>query len=265
MKPPRKIGAPPKRDPKPGERFQIGVRVTPEMKRRLEAAAEQSGRSLTQEAELRLERSFDRQDLLSEVLTTAYGSKQVAGIIMTIAIAFNLAGHQAVMFSQPQKSRDPAQPTDFWLSDPYAFAHAVESVIRVLETVRPDGDANLPKGQPGWSVAVGTSTALGVMGRIKSESVATEVERQVRALLGEIVERFPDEEASRKELIRKIEDTIARTSKTASRLTDIISTLHDAPSAQIGPRRREPDTGRSEGADRQSKVTKRRDQKESKP
>ena len=78
---PRKIGAPPKRDPRPGERFQLGVRVTPDLKRKLDAAAQESGRSLNQETELRLERSFDRQELLPEVLTLAYGEKVAANLM----------------------------------------------------------------------------------------------------------------------------------------------------------------------------------------
>jgi hypothetical protein len=54
----KRIGRPTKA-PKPGERVTLGLRVTPEMKRRLEAAAIQNGRSLSQEAELRLSRSLE--------------------------------------------------------------------------------------------------------------------------------------------------------------------------------------------------------------
>jgi predicted transcriptional regulator len=54
------------------------LRVTPELKQRLDAAAEASGRSQSQEAEFRLERSFDRTDLLAEVLTLAYGEEAAA-------------------------------------------------------------------------------------------------------------------------------------------------------------------------------------------
>lgn len=61
-----------------GERVPLSLRVTPEMKRRLDAAAEQSGRSQSQEAELRLERTFDRQGLLFEILALAYGSERIA-------------------------------------------------------------------------------------------------------------------------------------------------------------------------------------------
>ena len=54
----KRIGRPIKA-PKPGERVQLGLRVTPEMKKRLEKAAIKNGRSISQEAELRLERSLD--------------------------------------------------------------------------------------------------------------------------------------------------------------------------------------------------------------
>lgn len=53
----KRMGRPTK-PPKEGERVQLGLRVTPEMKRRLEAAATKRGRSLSQEAELRLEGSL---------------------------------------------------------------------------------------------------------------------------------------------------------------------------------------------------------------
>ena len=57
----KRIGRPTK-PPKPGERVALGLRVTPEMKRKLEKAAVKSGRSLSQEVEWRIERSlvFDR-------------------------------------------------------------------------------------------------------------------------------------------------------------------------------------------------------------
>ena len=54
----KRIGRPTKR-PKPGERVPLGLRVTPEMKKRLEKAAIRNGRSISQEVELRLERSLD--------------------------------------------------------------------------------------------------------------------------------------------------------------------------------------------------------------
>jgi hypothetical protein len=57
-KPAKRIGRPTK-PPVEGERVPLGLRVTAEAKRKLEEAAIKSGRSISQEAELRIERSFD--------------------------------------------------------------------------------------------------------------------------------------------------------------------------------------------------------------
>lgn len=73
--PKKRIGRPTKK-PKPGERVPLGLRITPRMKRKLEEAARRKGRSLSQEVELRLERSIDfarhvviaRGDIWSPVL-----------------------------------------------------------------------------------------------------------------------------------------------------------------------------------------------------
>ena len=49
----------PVKPPKEGERVSLGLRVTPDMRRKLEKAALKSGRSLSQEVERRLDRSLD--------------------------------------------------------------------------------------------------------------------------------------------------------------------------------------------------------------
>jgi hypothetical protein len=68
----KRMGRPTK-PPTPGDRVGLSLRVTAEIKERLEASATYKGRSLSQEAEFRLERSFETQSLLMEVLTLAYG------------------------------------------------------------------------------------------------------------------------------------------------------------------------------------------------
>jgi hypothetical protein len=62
----KRIGRPTK-PPKEGERVALGLRVTPRMKRWLEEAATKNGRSLSQEAEFRLDMSLssDRQLILA--------------------------------------------------------------------------------------------------------------------------------------------------------------------------------------------------------
>jgi len=56
----KRLGRPTK-PPTPGERVPVGFRITAQTKQKLEAAAIESGRSLSQEAELRLEQSFERE------------------------------------------------------------------------------------------------------------------------------------------------------------------------------------------------------------
>jgi hypothetical protein len=73
----KRIGRPTK-PPKPGERVTLGLRVTPEVKEKLQLAAVGKGRSLSQEAEFRLERSFETESLLPDVLTLAYGQRLAA-------------------------------------------------------------------------------------------------------------------------------------------------------------------------------------------
>jgi hypothetical protein len=57
----------PLKEPAPGERVPLSLRITPSAKKKLEAAAELNGRSLSQEAEYRIERSFDREDISKRV------------------------------------------------------------------------------------------------------------------------------------------------------------------------------------------------------
>ena len=61
----------PRQEPKAGERVQLSFRITPELKRRLDSSAEENGRSQSQEAEIRLARSFERDDMLEQVFGKA--------------------------------------------------------------------------------------------------------------------------------------------------------------------------------------------------
>jgi hypothetical protein len=76
-------GRPRKHEPEAGEKLPLGIRVTPEMKARLEEIAAGSGRSQSQEAEYRLERSFEREGLLLEALALAFG-ETIAGTVLLL-------------------------------------------------------------------------------------------------------------------------------------------------------------------------------------
>ncbi|MGH1592231.1 TraY domain-containing protein [Methylobacterium phyllosphaerae] len=65
----------PKRLPEgEGKRIPLNMRTTRETRERLEQAAEKSGRSLAQEIEIRLERSFDFQNIIAQ--TISYTAEQ---------------------------------------------------------------------------------------------------------------------------------------------------------------------------------------------
>jgi len=93
INPTKRTGRPTKAST-PGERMSLGLKVTAEVKDRLDRAARASGRTQSQEAEMRLERSFEREALLPELLELAYG-RYVAGLLLALGRAMDLAGFAA--------------------------------------------------------------------------------------------------------------------------------------------------------------------------
>lgn len=73
---PRRVGRP-RRDHDEGERVGLSLRVTPEIKRALDVAAESHGRSLSQECELRLEQTFREESIVSQVLVALRNADSV--------------------------------------------------------------------------------------------------------------------------------------------------------------------------------------------
>ena len=82
-KKPKNFGGRPKTPGKVDERVHLGFRVTPQLKERLEQTAKNLGRSQSQEAEMRLERSFDRADLLAEIIAMLKDNPKVVKAIAT--------------------------------------------------------------------------------------------------------------------------------------------------------------------------------------
>jgi hypothetical protein len=137
----RNRGGRPGREPDPGERVKLGLRVTPQMKARLDTAAKHSGRSQSQEAEFRLERSFDRQDLVRDALTSAYGA-ELAGLLMMSGLAMLNAG-----LNQYWNRSDPLEGDEEltnWTDDPTAYDQGVQAINLILEAYRPSGEVEKP-------------------------------------------------------------------------------------------------------------------------
>lgn len=148
MKQPRKVGRP-GREPRPGERVPLGLRVTPDLKRRLDGAAMRSGRSQSQEAEFRLASSFDREDLLREVLSLRFGD-EVASWLLTLGLAAEgVGGHCFRM----KHTRD----AETWAADGFAVKQALEAMRHVVDAIpvpeenREAPDYRGPAAAAGWS------------------------------------------------------------------------------------------------------------------
>src|SRR5947209_4679163 len=78
----------------PRARVSLGLKVTPGIKTKVDVAAKENGRTQSQEAEERLERSFQNQNLLDQVLDLAYG-RELAGVLMMIGRAMRVTGQRA--------------------------------------------------------------------------------------------------------------------------------------------------------------------------
>ena len=122
----KRRGGWPARTPEPGERVPMSFRVTPGFKAKLDLAAKLSGRSLAQEIELRLERSFDEERHLTDALELGFG-RSVAGLMLAIGYL--------VKEATPAR-RSPGEID--WLSDIEAFRSLIESIDLLLQAIDPN-------------------------------------------------------------------------------------------------------------------------------
>ncbi len=125
----------PAKHPTEGKRIPLGLRVTAQIKQRLDDAAAKNGRSQSQEAELRLERSFERQDLLPETLALAFG-QEAGGLLMAAGMVMTTVGSDAGRDLSRKTRTEPRN----WIDDPYAFDQALRAMIDMLDRARPPGD-----------------------------------------------------------------------------------------------------------------------------
>jgi TraY domain len=183
----------PGRTPRPGERVALSLRVTPDAKAKLDRAATENGRSQSQEAELRLERSFQDEDLLPQVLSLAFGER-LAAILLAIGFAMKdaaTASSFAVTFSQ----------NGSWTDEPYAYDEAVKSALQILESLRPEGQvvtppavASLERENPNLSGKLGIGFANAILEQAASGLARIDRDREQAKTLRRL---FGDELAHR--------------------------------------------------------------------
>jgi hypothetical protein len=130
-KPIRRAGRPTKPGPK-DEKATLSIRATSKLKDLLLKAAESNDRSLSQEAELRLEQSFRDQGYIDR-LQAELGGEEAYKAMMVVGRAMAQAGSTAAILSG-------RAPTD-WPSNPTAYAHARRAAELVLQALEPIGEA----------------------------------------------------------------------------------------------------------------------------
>ncbi len=113
----RKPGRPPA-GPYEGKRKTLSTRITPELRDKLEAASKASGRSLSQEIELRLDRSFETDVQLHE----AFGGEHL------YALARMIAAILALIESTSGKT---------WKTDRQTFEEVKAVIDKTLEALGP--------------------------------------------------------------------------------------------------------------------------------
>ena len=127
----KRMGRPTKA-PRSGERVSLGLRVTADIKTKLDEAARHSARSQSQEAEFRLERTFADDDRL--------GGPQLVELLEAMASAMKITGQTAAL-AESDKVMNQGQ----WLRLPYAFDQAAQAAAAVLEQHRPPGERDVPQ------------------------------------------------------------------------------------------------------------------------
>jgi hypothetical protein len=115
---------------KPGERATLSMRMASDLWLKLHDAATSTGRSLSQEAELRLEQSFRSEALVPVILETAFG-RQAAHLAMLLARRMRSAANACGI-----------DPEDDWLSNPDAFEYTRSSIATVFKWLKPEGEPN---------------------------------------------------------------------------------------------------------------------------
>jgi hypothetical protein len=110
---------------KPKKTETIGIRISLDLRGKLDRAAKEAGRSLSGEIASRLERSFSEQ--------AALGGPQGYGLIMGLTARLLSAGHNA-----GQIRFGLGVTTDQWLADSYCYDDALTAAVEFLWLHRPN-------------------------------------------------------------------------------------------------------------------------------
>lgn len=144
---------------KEGEKATLGIRASARLKGQLMAAAAVTGRSLSAEAEIRLEQSFEEQRHLLHALAAVFGDR-IAGLLLEIgAVLDAIARHRSF---RAHSIGPQADLTD----DPFRYDQAMQAVARLLERARPPGDIRSPELPSGMQPEIDASPDMRILAEL---------------------------------------------------------------------------------------------------
>ena len=169
-----------------GKQFPIGLRVSKSVRESLEKAAAESGRSLSAEVMLRLERSFDKEKNALDALALRYGPR-FAHVIVAAAEAGLITGR----YYGSMVAQDRSDGIENWDTYPTAYQQATAAILEVLKACRPPGGMKeLPVAPMGADDKTPLSIArdvLAKMGRTERQAeVAEEMLRTHKKFIEEL-------------------------------------------------------------------------------
>ena len=172
---------------KAGERATLSLRVTAELFAKLDAEAKGKGRALSNEAEIRLERSFENERV-AEYFSEAYFGRELSALLEVIGRAMRDAGTHAASWSARANLGSPN-----WLENPFGFAIAVEAATRVLDAIRPPAKIEAPPTETPAEARLAEGIANGLLyaiGRGAAWDVLEPWAAGIRARLGPLRARL---------------------------------------------------------------------------
>jgi hypothetical protein len=164
-----------------GKSSVFSTRIRPDLRKSLERAAKTSGRSLSQEVEHRLRRSFVEDDKIAD----AFGDRRTYRLMRLMSDAIHLS----------QKHENDEN----WLDDPYRFQVALAAMRSVVEAIEPSApslgevdDVNMEMATGAVGAAIAAQLWLGVVQakhsiELGSGSLADHINSIARSDIGEEV------------------------------------------------------------------------------
>jgi hypothetical protein len=178
------------------DKIQIGLRVSEELREKIQAAANARGVFVNKEITDRLEKSFSEEMTVS----SADGESDLYSILRVVVAAMEVAGPMAAIMSTLNMEANRT-----WIDNSIAYDQALRAAVKVLEELRPR-TATKPHASMSDSVkSLGIEIAVGMleeaatgMTRTNGPSEITRA-RKLHADLGPLAERISHFDARKPE------------------------------------------------------------------